>query len=68
MKLNRVVTAIGLTICISVSKTKLLAAGSGITQEDLIPICIDGDVIETASSFCYLGSIVEGRGGVALEL
>ena len=55
MELNRVVTAFGLT-------------RSGITQDDLIPICIDGDVVVTVSSFCYLGSIVEGHGGVALEV
>ena len=55
---------------LSIPKTKLLvaAAGSGIMQDDLMPICIDGDVIETVSCFCYLESIVEGCGGVTLEV
>ena len=36
--------------------------------EAYLPISIDGDVIETVSSFCYLESIMEGCGGVALEV
>jgi len=60
------VRACGLTI--STLKTKLLVAGRNITQNDLNPISIGGGTIETVSSFCYLGSVVERHGGVCEEL
>ena len=53
MELNRVVTDFGLTI--SVPKTKLLIAGSRIMQDDLMPICIDGELLKRCPPFAILG-------------
>ena len=66
IELDRVVQACGLTI--SVPKTKFLVAGNGVTQSDLEPIHVGGSAIESVSSFRYLGSVVECRGGVNAEL
>jgi len=66
VELDRVMKACGLTI--SIPKTKLLVARRNITQNDLDPISIGGGTIETVSSFCYLGSVVERHGGVCVEL
>ena len=37
-------------------------------QSDLDPIVVGNDFITSATSFCYLGSLVESCGGVQLEL
>ena len=66
IELDRVVQACRLTI--SVSKTKFLVAGNGVTQSNLEPIHVGGSAIESVSSFRYLGSVVECRGGVNAEL
>ena len=49
-------------------KPNFLVAGNGVTQSDLEPIHIGGSAIESVSSFRYLGSVVECRGGVIAEL
>ena len=38
------------------------------TQCDLDPIYIGNGIIESVTSFCYLGSVVECYGGVSAEL
>ena len=53
---------------ISVRKTKLLVAGSNITQADLDTIRIGESTVETVSSFCYLGSVVDCHGSMNAEL
>ena len=56
----------GLTL--SVPKTKLLVAGIGLTNNDLIPLELDGGIVGVAEQFKYLGSLVEVSGGVVGEV
>ena len=57
MELEQVTTECGLTI--SFPKTKLLVAGTGITEVNMAPSSNVSSVIESVPSFRYLGSIVE---------
>ena len=54
-----IATKNGLTL-----KTKLLVAGIGFTNDDLVPLELDGGVVEMVEQFKYLGSLIEARGGV----
>ena len=56
----------GLTL--SVPKTKLLVAGTGLTSDDLAPLELDEGVVDVVDQFKYLGSLVEARGGVVAEV
>ena len=56
----------GLTL--SVPKTKLLAAGTGLTSANLAPLELDEGVVDVIDLFKYLGSLVEARGGMVAEV
>ena len=58
---DEVATEYGLTL--SVSKTKLLVAGLGLTNDDLAPLELNGGVVEVVEHFKYLGSLVEACAG-----
>ena len=45
-----------------------MVAGRGIIESDVAPLCIGSSVVDTVSSFRYLGSVVESHGGVMLDL
>ena len=66
VELQQVTAECGFTI--SFPKTKLMVAGTGILESDVAPLCIGGSVVDTVPSFRYLGSVVESRGGVVLNL
>ena len=53
---------------LSVPKTKLLVAGTGVTSDDLAPLELDEGVVDVVDQFKYLGSLVEARGGVVAEV
>ena len=63
--LDEVASEWGLTL--SLPKTKLLVAGIW-SDDDLQPISIRGDTIETVPEFRYLGSIVEAHGEILKEV
>ena len=63
--LDEVASEWGLTL--SLPKTKLLVAGVW-SDNDLQPISIRGDTIETVPEFRYLGSIVEAHGEILKEV
>ena len=65
IELDRVVQACGLTISI----TKFLVAGKGVTQTNLDPIKfqIGGSTIKSVSSFQYLGSAIDYNFSGALQ-
>ena len=62
IELKQVATDCGLT------KTKLLVAGCGITEADLVPLSIGASIIDLVPSFRYLGSFLESRGRMVLDL
>ena len=66
VELQQVTAECGLTI--SFPKTKLMVAGRGIIESDVVPLCIGSSVVDTVQSFRYLGSVVESHGGVMLDL
>ena len=66
VELQQVTAECGLTF--SFHKTKLMVAGTGILESDVAPLCIGGSVVDTVPSFRCLGSVVESRGGVVLDL
>ena len=66
VELQQVTGECGLTI--SFPKTKLMVAGTGILESDVVPLCIGGSVVDMVPSFRYPGSVVESRGGVVLDL
>ena len=66
MELQQVTAECGLTI--SIPKTKLMVAGTGIIESDVAPLCIGSSVVDTVPSFRYLGSVVESHGWVMLDL
>ena len=66
VELQQVTVECGLTV--SFPKTKLMVAGTGILESDVAPLCIGGSVVDTVPSFRYLGSVVESRSGVVLDL
>jgi len=49
----------GLGLTLSVPKTKLLVTRIGLTDGDLVPLELDGIVVEVVDKFKYLGSLVE---------
>ena len=53
---------------LSVPKTKLLLAGTGLTSDDLAPLDLDEGVVDVVDQFKYLGSLVEARGGMVAEV
>ena len=63
--LDEVASEWGLTL--SLPKTKLLVAGMW-SDNDLQPISIRGDTIESVPEFRYLGSIVEAHGEILKEV
>ena len=63
---DKVATEHGLTL--SVPKTKLLVAGTGLTNDDLVPLKQDGGIVTVVEQFKYLGSLVEASGGVTGEV
>ena len=50
---------------LSISKTKLLVAGTGLTSDDLA--LLEG-VMDVVDQFKYLGSLVEAHGGAVGEI
>ena len=56
----------GLTL--SVPKTKLLVARTGLTNNNLAPLELDGGIVGVVEQFKYLGSLVEASGGVTGEV
>ena len=64
---NEVAAEFGLTV--SVVKTKLLVAGSNLSEEeDLAPLQICFQLVEWVQSFKYLGSFANVSGSVALDV
>ena len=63
---HSVAKAFGLTV--SIAKTKFMVSGSKITQEDKLPINIQGGTIEHVDEFQYLGSIVTENGTIDTEI
>ena len=63
---DEVATEYDLTL--SVSKTKLLVAGLGLTNDDLAPLELNGGVVKVVEDFKYLGSLVEACGGVVGDI
>lgn len=47
-----------LGLSVSMSKTKMMVTGRGVTEEDTAPVCMGVDEIECVSEFQYLGSLV----------
>ena len=65
--LNSVISEWGLVL--SIPKTKLLVAGAPCDEEEeLRPLQLDECVIECVPDFKYLGSVVDGRGGIMKEV
>ena len=53
----------------SIPKTKLLVAGApSDEEEELRALQLDESVIECVPDFKYLGSVVDGRGGIMKEV
>ena len=55
-------------LTLSVPKTKLLVAGTGLTSDDLASLELDEGVVDVVDQFKYLGSLVEARGGMVAEV
>jgi hypothetical protein len=56
-------------LVLSIPKTKLLVAGTPCSEEaDLRPLRLDDCEIECVPDFKYLGSVVDGRGGIMKEV
>ena len=56
----------GLTV--SLPKTKGLAVGSALSEDDVSPVLVDGDEIEMVQEFTYLGSKLSGDGEITCEV
>lgn len=56
----------GMTV--SIQKTKFMVVGSGIGDEDLKPIAIEGGEIENVKEFPYLGSLIAENGSIDAEV
>eukprot|EP00117_Sycon_ciliatum_P050049 scpid69812/ scgid35385/ LINE-1 reverse transcriptase homolog len=50
----------GLTV--NLDKTKVMAAGYGLTEADRLPLDVAGEVVECVDSFRYLGSLLHTNG------
>ncbi len=65
--LKSVISEWGLVL--SIPKTKLLVAGAPCDEEEeLRPLHLDECVIECVPDFKYLGSVLDGRGGIMKEV
>ena len=56
----------GLTL--SIPKTKSMPVGREVTPEDMTPLIVGGEEIESVSEFPYLGSVVSSDGQVELDV
>ena len=61
-----VASSFGMTV--SIQKTKFMVVGSGIEDEDLQPIVIEGGEIENVKEFSYLGSLIAENGRIDTEV
>ena len=52
----------GLTV--SIEKTKVMATGDNLCEEDIAPVQVEGGEIEVVDHFMYLGSTLSRDGGV----
>ena len=57
-----VASSFGMTV--NIQKTKFMVVGSGIEDEDLQPIVIEGGEIENVKEFSYLGSLIAENGRI----
>ena len=57
-----VASRFGMTV--NIQKTKFMVVGSGIEDEDLQPIIIEGGEIENVKEFSYLGSLIAENGRI----
>ena len=55
-----VASSVGLTV--NLDKTKVMAAGYGLTEADRLPLDVAGEVVECVDSFRYLGSLLHTNG------
>ena len=61
-----VTRAFGMTV--SITKTKFMVVGSGVSDEEKLPITVDGGQIEWVSEFPYLGSLIADSGRIDVEV
>ena len=61
-----VTRAFGMTV--SITKTKFMVVGSGMSDEEKLPITVDGGQIEWVSEFPYLGSLIADSGRIDVEV
>ena len=62
----RLASCFGLTV--SLPKTKGLAVGSGLSEDDVSPVLVDGGEIEMVEEFTYLGSKLSCDGEISPEV
>ena len=58
--------AFGLTL--STTKTKFMVVGHGVTEEEKLPITVEGGMVEHVEHFQYLGSLISENGQVDAEI
>ena len=61
-----VTRAFGMTV--SITKTKFMVVGSGVSDEEKLPIAVDDGQIEWVSEFPYLGSLIADSGRIDVEV
>ena len=61
-----VTRAFGMTV--SITKTKFMVVGNGVSDEEKLPIAVDGGRIEWVSEFPYLGSLIADSGRIDMEV
>ena len=55
-------------LIVSLTKTKLMVTGVGVTHEDTLPITVGDEVIECMETFPYLGSVISSNGWIDADL
>ena len=63
---NEVARSFG--VMLSIPKTKVLVAGTGLTSDDLAVLELGEGVVDVVDQFKYLALLVEARGGVVGEI
>ena len=58
--------AFGLTL--STTKTKFMVVGHGVTEEEKLPITVEGGMVEHVEHFQYLGSLISENGQIDAEI
>ena len=55
-------------LTVSVPKTKFMVVGSGVSEEEKLPLAVDDSLIEWVSEFPYLGSLIADNGRMDAEV